>query len=116
MSSRLWRKRCAPVGCDSAFRRIAPSTGGGTTRGTEYASDVDDPRYAGLYGPAEPMHLPGDDTTGEPDPNHLERWLPPSQPYVDDWLARSTELVDDYHPDLIYFDWWINQTGVRAGF
>ena len=77
--------------------------------GTEYASDVDDPRYAGLYGPAEPMHLPGDDTTGEPDPSHLERWLPPSQPYVDDWLARSTELVDDYHPDFIYFDWWINQ-------
>ncbi|MDE2052134.1 MAG: alpha-L-fucosidase [Gammaproteobacteria bacterium] len=77
--------------------------------GTEYNSDVNDPRYAGLYGPAEPMHLPGDPDTGEPDPNHLERWLPPSQAYVEDWLARSTELVDDYHPDFIYFDWWINQ-------
>jgi alpha-L-fucosidase len=77
--------------------------------GTGYDSDVNDPRYAGLYGPAEPMDLPGDDTPGEPDPSHLERWLPPSQPYVEDWLARSTELVDDYHPDFIYFDWWINQ-------
>ena len=36
--------------------------------GTEYNSDVNDPRYAGLYGPAEPMDLPGDDTPGEPDP------------------------------------------------
>ena len=26
-----------------------------------------------------------------------------------DWLARSTELVDEYHPDFIYFDWWISQ-------
>ena len=32
MWSRLWRRRCAPAGCDSAFRRIAPSTGGGITR------------------------------------------------------------------------------------
>ena len=77
--------------------------------GTEYPSDVDDPRYAGLYGPAEPMHLPSDHATGEPDPGHLERWLPPSRSYVEDWLARSTELVDDYHPDFIYFDWWISQ-------
>ena len=77
--------------------------------GTEYSSDVDDPRYAGLYGPAAPWHLPGDPDTGEPDPNHLERWLPPSPAFVADWLARSTELVDDYHPDFIYFDWWINQ-------
>ena len=77
--------------------------------GTEYNSDVNDPRYAGLYGPAEPMDLPGDHSPGEPDPNHLERWLPPSQPYIEDWLARSAELMDDYHPDFIYFDWWINQ-------
>jgi alpha-L-fucosidase len=77
--------------------------------GTEYESDVNDPRYAGLYGPAEPMHLPGDPDKGEPDPSHLERWLPPSHAYVEDWLARSTELVDEYHPDFIYFDWWINQ-------
>lgn len=82
--------------------------------GTAYASDVNDPRYAGLYGPAEPMHLPGEADTGEPDPSHLERWLPPSRAYVEDWLARSTELVDEYHPDFIYFDWWINQPAFAA--
>jgi alpha-L-fucosidase len=77
--------------------------------GTEYDSDVNDPRYAGLYGPAQPRTLPADSTTEEPNPSHLERWLPPSKAYLDDWLARSTELVDKYHPDFIYFDWWISQ-------
>jgi alpha-L-fucosidase len=28
---------------------------------------------------------------------------------MDDWLARSTEIVDKYHPDFMYFDWWIGQ-------
>jgi alpha-L-fucosidase len=77
--------------------------------GTQYDSDVNDPRYAGLYGPAAPRTLPADSTAGEPNPNHLERWLPPSKAFLDDWLARSTELVDKYHPDFMYFDWWISQ-------
>ncbi|MHB1540968.1 MAG: alpha-L-fucosidase [Steroidobacteraceae bacterium] len=77
--------------------------------GTKYDSDVDNPRYAGLYGPAEPMNLPGVHGRGEPNPSQLQDWLPPSKAFLRDWLARSTELVDEYHPDLIYFDWWINQ-------
>ena len=80
--------------------------------GTEFASDVRDPRYRGFYGPAEPMTLPADRETirGEPDPSHLERWLPPSQAFLDDWLGRSAELAAVYRPEFIYFDWWINQT------
>jgi len=80
--------------------------------GTQYASDVRDPRYRGLYGPAEPMTLPADRETthGEPDSSHLERWLPPSKAFLDDWLGRCTELAVLYKPELIYFDWWINQT------
>jgi len=77
--------------------------------GTQYDSDVNDPRYAGLYGPAAPRTLPADSTAAEPNPSHLERWLPPSKSFLDDWLARSTELVDKYHPDFMYFDWWISQ-------
>ena len=77
--------------------------------GIRFPSDVQDPRYAGLYGPAEPMALAGQGTGKEPNPSHLERWLPPNQNYLDDWLARSTELVDKYHPDFLYFDWWIGQ-------
>jgi alpha-L-fucosidase len=77
--------------------------------GTQYDSDVNDARNAGIYGPAAPKTLPADHIATEPNPSHLERWLPPSKAFLDDWLARSTELVDKYHPDFIYFDWWINQ-------
>ncbi len=78
--------------------------------GTNFDSDVRDPRYAGLYGPAQPMALPGEDDSKEPDPDHLERWLPPEQG-LPRRLARAqfTELVDKYHPDFLYFDWWIGQ-------
>ena len=77
--------------------------------GTTFNSDVRDPRFAGLYGPARSMALPGGDPTKEPDSDHLERWLPPDKPFRDDWLARSAELVQKYHPDFLYFDWWIGQ-------
>ncbi len=77
--------------------------------GMQFDSDVRDPAYADLYGPAQPRTLPGDSSTREPDPNHLETWLPPDKPFLDDWLARSSELVDKYHPDFMYFDWWIGQ-------
>ena len=77
--------------------------------GMKFDSDVRDPRYAGLYGPAQPMALHGEDEAHEPDPDHLEKWLPPNQAFLDDWLARSAEIVDKYHPDFFYFDWWIGQ-------
>ena len=77
--------------------------------GMKFDSDVRDPRYAVLYGPAQPRTLPGDDPAGEPDPNHLEKWLAPDRAFMDDWLARSSEIVDKYHPDFMYFDWWIGQ-------
>jgi alpha-L-fucosidase len=37
-----------------------------------------------------------------------------SQAWTDDWLARSAEIVEKYHPDIMYFDWWIGQPSVRA--
>jgi alpha-L-fucosidase len=81
--------------------------------GRTFPSDVEDAANAGIYGPAAHMALPSPDGTTddsrEPDPSHLERWLPPNQAFLDDWLARSTELVDKYHPDFVYFDWWIGQ-------
>jgi len=59
--------------------------------GMTFDSDVKDPRYAGLYGPARP------DKTQ------------PDKAYLDDWLARTVELIDKYHPQLVWFDWWIEQ-------
>jgi alpha-L-fucosidase len=49
----------------------------------------------------------------EPNPSHLEQWLAPNQAWLDDWLAQSTELVDKYHPDFFYFDWWIGQPAYK---
>ena len=78
--------------------------------GRTFDSDVNDGRYAGLYGPAAKMSLPGAaDETREPDPSHFEQWLPPDKPFLEDWLARATEIVDKYHPEFFYFDWWIGQ-------
>ena len=69
--------------------------------GMKFDSDVRDPRYAGLYGPAQPEKTPdGKDTV-------------PSEAHMIDWLARSSELVDKYHPQLIYFDGWIGQPAFK---
>ncbi|HUA81565.1 MAG TPA: alpha-L-fucosidase [Dyella sp.] len=74
--------------------------------GRNIDSDVNDPRYAGLYGPAE-AHLSKDDQ------NLADDWTYVSQAWLDDWLARTAELIDSYHPDLIYFDWWIGHPTFR---
>jgi alpha-L-fucosidase len=63
--------------------------------GMDFDSDVRDPRYAGLYGPAQPEKAP---LTKE---------------YLDDWLARTCEIVDKYRPDLMWFDWWIEQRAFK---
>ncbi|MXV06296.1 MULTISPECIES: alpha-L-fucosidase [unclassified Xanthomonas] len=76
--------------------------------GRQFDSDVNDPRYAGLYGPAQ-VRLPGKD-----DADVHNDWTPVSQAWLDDWLARTTELIDRYDPDLIYFDWWIAHPTFRG--
>ncbi len=68
--------------------------------GMDFPSDVQDPALADFYGPAQP--LPG----GHHDLDSLPR---PSTEYLDDWLARTCELVDKYRPQLVWFDWWIEQ-------
>jgi|SRR5579871_874195 len=59
--------------------------------GMTFDSDVKDPRYAGFYGPARP------DKTQ------------PDQAYLNDWLSRTAEIVDKYQPEVVWFDWWIEQ-------
>jgi alpha-L-fucosidase len=66
--------------------------------GTKFESDVQDPGYAGLYGPAQPA------PTDFHGPQSTTR---PSQEYLNDWFARTCELVDKYQPQLVWFDWWI---------
>ncbi|MCC6443635.1 MAG: alpha-L-fucosidase [Armatimonadetes bacterium] len=58
---------------------------------TTLDSDVYDPRYAGLYAPAQPEKSPV------------------SEAHLEDWLARTCEMVDKYRPEVVWFDWWIEQ-------
>jgi alpha-L-fucosidase len=74
--------------------------------GREQASDVNDPKYAAFYGPAQ------DRLTSGHDPLPWD-FTYASDAYLNDWLARSSEIVEKYHPDLMYFDWWIGQASVR---
>jgi alpha-L-fucosidase len=59
--------------------------------GMQFDSDVRDPKNASFYGPAKPDTVPPDST------------------YLNDWYNRTVELVDKYKPQLVWFDWWIEQ-------
>ncbi len=67
-----------------------------------FPSDVQSMKYKELYGyPLPPGQVQGDIAT---DTTH------PPKAFLDDWLARDTELIIKYHPEVVYFDWWINKT------
>ncbi|MFL5807860.1 MAG: alpha-L-fucosidase, partial [Roseiflexaceae bacterium] len=59
--------------------------------------DTADSRFAGLYGtPHAPTPLISDR------PRELRQTVP--QTFLDDWLARTNEIVDKFRPDLLWFD------------
>lgn len=67
--------------------------------GRAFDSDVSDTAYKDFYGPAQAQ-----------DPFDSTSKMPVMTPeYMNDWLLRNAELVDKYHPDLFWFDWWIEQ-------
>jgi alpha-L-fucosidase len=59
--------------------------------GMEFASDVQEPRNRGLYGRAEPQEKT------------------PDRAFLDEWLVRICELVDLHQPQVVWFDWWIEE-------
>jgi alpha-L-fucosidase len=77
--------------------------------GRRFASDVNDPKYADFYGPAQLRQL-----EGENGDELIHDFTYVSDAYTDDWLARTAEIVERYHPDLIYFDWWVGQPDFRS--
>ncbi len=65
--------------------------------GKEFDSDIKEPLKRGdFYWPAMP----------EPD-NFAIDSPSPSQEFLEDWLVRTCEIIDRYHPRGLYFDWWI---------
>jgi alpha-L-fucosidase len=75
--------------------------------GRSIPSDVNDPQFASLYGPAHKWFM---NPSGTPLNNDFTFV---SSAWADDWLARAAELVEKYQPDVFYFDWWIGQPSIR---
>jgi len=75
--------------------------------GRKFPSDVQDPAYQDFYGPAVPASPEA--VNGATWRN--KDWQPrPDAKFLEDWLARTCEIVDKYQPQLVWFDWWIEQT------
>ena len=73
-------------------------------QGKTFDSDIREPiRRGDLYWPS----MPETDISGSgPQPA-------PSREYLEDWLLRTCEYIDTYHPRILYFDWWIRQAAFR---
>jgi alpha-L-fucosidase len=77
--------------------------------GRNIESDLNDPKLAAFYGPS---HLQF--ALDEEADNFLEDWTYVSPEFASDWLARDAEIVEKYHPELFYFDFWIGHPEVRS--
>lgn len=59
--------------------------------GMKFDSDVRDPAYEDLYGPA------------------LRKEMNPTERFLEDWLLRTVEIIDGYRPQILYFDTGIEE-------
>lgn len=72
--------------------------------GKEFDSDIKEPMKKGdFYWPAMP----------EPDNQDLFSTPYPTEEYLNDWLARTAEIILKYKPKLLYFDWWIQHQAFK---
>ena len=78
--------------------------------------DTSDPQYAGLYGPLHNQEWAQQKTAAE----RMELvWEAqgdlqdkPSHEFLENWLDKTKEVIDHYHPDLLWFDYgirWIQE-------
>lgn len=71
--------------------------------GAKGKAPKEDLEYPGMYWPA----------ADPPQPNKKRIWPEVDQLFMEDWLARSCEIVDKYHPKIVYFDWWTHILAAR---
>ncbi len=71
--------------------------------------------HAKETGDAEGQQLGDYEWPAMPEQNHHDLFSEPtpSEEFLTDWLLRCCELVDRYHPRIIYFDWWIQHSAVK---
>lgn len=69
--------------------------------GREFDSDIREPMQRGdFYWPA----------MQEADLYDLFSKPEPTKEYLQDWLVRTCEIIDNYRPKILYFDWWIQHS------
>lgn len=73
------------------------------SHGKEFESDIHEPLACGdFYWPSMP------------EPDHFSLYeSPPTDEYMEDWLIRCCELIDNYEPKILYFDWWIQHASFK---
>lgn len=74
------------------------------SHGKHYDSDIKDPMAKGdFYWPAMPEQ------------DHFDKFSEPapSEEFLTDWLARTAEIILNYRPKLLYFDWWIQHQSFK---
>lgn len=59
--------------------------------GMRFDSDVRDARFSDFYGPAQ------------------REETAPNEQFLEDWLLRTVEIIDRYRPQVLWFDWWLEQ-------
>ncbi|MCR5591737.1 MAG: alpha-L-fucosidase [Lachnospiraceae bacterium] len=73
--------------------------------GRDFESDIaGEFRRGELYWPS---------VKGPEDFDAIDGQCQPSEEFMQDWLARTCELIDKYEPKILYFDWWIQRLELR---
>lgn len=74
-------------------------------QGKDFESDIKDPiAYGDLYWPSVQQQPDKDGPFANPYP---------TEDFLTDWLLRTCELIDNYRPRILYFDWWIQHEGYK---
>lgn len=74
--------------------------------GRTFDSDVNDEKYSDFYGPA--VYCPEFDSDMICSTTEDTCTTGASKEWLEDWLVRTCELIDNYQPAVLYFDWWIH--------
>ncbi|MBN2155140.1 MAG: alpha-L-fucosidase [Candidatus Lokiarchaeota archaeon] len=63
--------------------------------------DTSDPKYTELYGPLHDENARG-----------IKAWFrqdPPNKEFLDNWFTKIKEVIDNYQPDLMWFDFGLGR-------
>lgn len=76
--------------------------------GKDFDSDIKEPLFCGDF------YWPSDQA--QPDQMDIRSGPYPTEEYLEDWLLRTCELIHNYHPRLLYFDWWVQHEAYKTVF